>query len=84
MSYVRLCFAQQDGHSKFEWATPSRPSSMLLCKNTHLERQLVSTLFALSLTLCPLLGELEDGMKILVVVALRRLQVCPLGQHNPP
>ncbi len=57
--------------------------SMLLCESTHLECQLISPLFALSLTLFPDLGELEVGLEILLVAALFCLQVCPLGQHNP-
>ncbi len=56
---------------------------MLLCESTHLERQLASPLFALSLIICTALGELEVGMKILAVIVLRRHQMCPLGQHNP-
>lgn len=76
MSYVRLCFAQQDDHSKLRWATWSWPSSMQLCESTHLERQLVSPLFALSLTLCIAIGELEVGMEIMVDTALWCLQVC--------
>ncbi len=84
MSYGGQCIAQQGwpqqvGIGKPVVAIPS----MLLCESTHLERQLISPLFALSLTLYPALGELEVGLKTLLVLALRRLQVCLSVQNNP-
>ncbi len=50
--------------------------SLRLHKSTHLERQLISPLFALSLPLCPAIGELEVGMRIQEVTALGRYPMC--------